>query len=201
MLGWFYHTMKIRLGGKVKRAMWCSIWFSDSVLHSVHPTAPPPPDTHTQTHNLRVSCRGCRSCLSLRDSGRTGYWSDRLLSELKLFIMLSALTREPPSLMDHGVALPHTCPCHPHTLRIIDPHITRPCPTGAPLSGGGWLWTEICSLAVSPCWSFSALSSQKLPSHWELHFGINNEHNNIIWPLWYSFFESSFSYLKGHSSV
>lgn len=52
--------------------------------------------------------------------------------------MLSALSREAPSLMDRGRALPSTCPCHPHTLSIIDRYVTRPCPAGAPLAGGEW---------------------------------------------------------------
>lgn len=40
--------------------------------------------------------------------------------------MLSALSREQPSLMDRGAALLCTCPCHPHTLSTIDPFHVSP---------------------------------------------------------------------------
>lgn len=135
MLGWFYYTVKIRLGREVKRAVRCSIWFSDSFLRHLRMHT----HTHSQTRDLGVNCRGCCSCYSLRDHGQTGYWSDGLLSELKMFIMLSAFSAGPLSLMDHSTVLPCTCPCHPHTLTTIDPHVTRPCPAGASLGGGMFL--------------------------------------------------------------
>lgn len=129
MLGWFYYTVKIRLGRKVRRAMWCSIWFSEFSPKS------PSPITHTPLGQLSwrlflLVLRGCK---------QTGYWSAGLLSELKMFIMLSALSTEPPSLMDRSMVLPCTCPCHPHTLSTIDPHVTRPCPAAASLGGGMFL--------------------------------------------------------------
>lgn len=99
--------------------------------------------------------------LAAWDNGGMGYWSARLLSELKLFIIVSTLSRDPLSLMGHGTAAPCTCLCHPYTLSTIDPHITRP-----------WslethsLWqytscavnTEICFSLGSPCWWISPLS-------------------------------------------
>lgn len=81
----------------------------------------------SKTYDPGVSCHACCSCLSLGEVSRTGYWSARVLSELKLFITLSAPSRETLSLMDHGGVLSCTCPCHPHTLSTIDPCVTRPC--------------------------------------------------------------------------
>lgn len=157
--------MKRRLGREVRRPMWCFIWFTDSFLLKR------PPFPHTHTHTTWGSAGlGCRLCSSLRDNGRMGYWSARLLSELKLFIMLSALSRDPPSLMDRGMVLPRTCRFHPHTLSTIDPRITRPWSL-VPRSLGEHcsscaVSTEICFSSVSPCWWVSPLSFQEPVSPW-----------------------------------
>lgn len=52
--------------------------------------------------------------------------------------MLSAHSRDPPSLMGRGTVLPphRTCLFHPHTLTTIDPRVTRPWSYSGPLSGG-----------------------------------------------------------------
>lgn len=105
---------------------------SNSVKASLVQCVGPHTNTNTEkqskTYDLRVSSHGCCSCLSLGEVSWTGYWSARVLSELKLFIMLSALSREALSLMDHSVVLSCTCPCHPCTLSTIDPCVTRSCP-------------------------------------------------------------------------
>lgn len=126
--------------------------------------------TETQTHrnSLRHMTRGSAvmAAASARPLGRLvgqGYWSARVLSELKLFITLSALSGETLSLMDHGGVLSCTCPCHPHTLSTIDPHVT--CPCYASLDTSFFFCTVRKTLFLSSC------------------SGSNKEHISMLWWL------------------